>query len=60
MVNGTENIKDIYPFKENYFVLRSGHRYHYVDEGSGEVIVMVHGNPSWSFLFRNLIKRLSA
>lgn len=30
-------------------------KYHYVDEGKGETIVMVHGNPSWSFLFRNAI-----
>jgi pimeloyl-ACP methyl ester carboxylesterase len=32
---------------------------HYVDEGKGEVIVFVHGNPSWSFLYRHLIKALS-
>jgi haloalkane dehalogenase len=30
-----------------------------VDEGSGEVVVMLHGNPTWSFLYRKLIKRLS-
>lgn len=28
---------------------------HYLDEGSGEVLVMIHGNPSWSFLYRHLI-----
>ena len=32
---------------------------HYVDEGTGNPIVFVHGNPSWSFEFRNLIKELS-
>jgi haloalkane dehalogenase len=32
---------------------------HYVDEGSGDAIVFVHGNPSWSFEFRNSIKELS-
>ena len=32
---------------------------HYVDEGSGEPIVFVHGNPAWSFEFRNLIKEFS-
>jgi haloalkane dehalogenase len=31
---------------------------HYVDEGSGPAIVMVHGNPTWSFYFRELIKGL--
>jgi pimeloyl-ACP methyl ester carboxylesterase len=32
---------------------------HYVDEGAGEVILFVHGTPSWSFDFRNVIKELS-
>lgn len=32
---------------------------HYIDEGEGEPIVMVHGNPTWSFLYRHLIKGLS-
>ena len=36
-----------------------GLKYHYVDEGSGEPVVMVHGNPTWSFFFRELIKSLS-
>jgi haloalkane dehalogenase len=47
-------IRDLYPFEAHYHQLK-GYDYHYVDEGSGEPIVMVHGNPSWSFLFRNLI-----
>ena len=32
---------------------------HYLDEGSGDPIVMVHGNPSWSFYYRNLVQALS-
>ena len=28
-----------------------GHRMHYIDEGSGPVIVCLHGNPTWGFLF---------
>jgi haloalkane dehalogenase len=32
---------------------------HYVDEGSGEVLLFVHGTPTWSFEFRHLIKALS-
>lgn len=32
---------------------------HYLDEGSGPVVVMVHGNPSWSFYYRKLVQRLS-
>ncbi|WP_229803652.1 alpha/beta fold hydrolase [Litchfieldella qijiaojingensis] len=33
---------------------------HYVDEGSGEPVVLLHGNPTWSFLYRHLIKQLSS
>ena len=35
-----------------------GHEQHYLDEGSGEPLVMVHGNPSWCFLWRNAIGAL--
>lgn len=34
-------------------------RLHYVDEGSGAAVVMVHGNPTWSFLYRRLIRQLA-
>jgi haloalkane dehalogenase len=47
-----------YPFASHYFHTTAG-KMHYVDEGNGEVIVMLHGNPAWSFLYRNLIKQLS-
>lgn len=47
-------IKDIYPF-EPHFLKLYNYKYHYVDEGEGEPILMVHGNPTWSFFFRNLI-----
>jgi haloalkane dehalogenase len=47
-----------YPFESNYFNLPMG-KMHYVDEGKGEPIVMVHGNPAWSFEFRNVIKEMS-
>jgi haloalkane dehalogenase len=32
---------------------------HYLDEGQGAPVLMVHGNPSWSFYYRNLVKALS-
>ncbi len=38
---------------------RSGIRLHYLDEGQGEPVVMVHGNPTWSFYFRRLVDALS-
>jgi haloalkane dehalogenase len=47
-----------YPFASNYLQTPAG-KLHYVDEGQGEVVVMLHGNPTWSFLYRKLIKRLS-
>jgi haloalkane dehalogenase len=36
-----------------------GLRYHYIDEGDGDPVVMVHGNPLWSFYYRRLIEELS-
>lgn len=48
----------MYPFASRFFVTASGHRMHFVDEGEGEPIVFVHGNPAWSFEFRHLIKGL--
>jgi pimeloyl-ACP methyl ester carboxylesterase len=41
-----------------HFLDRHGLRYHYIDEGQGDPIVMVHGNPTWSFYFRSLIDAL--
>jgi len=49
--------RHLYPFKSNYFD-RNGLKYHYLDEGSGDPVVMLHGNPTWSFYFRELVKAL--
>ncbi|HHL33703.1 MAG TPA: alpha/beta fold hydrolase [Desulfobulbaceae bacterium] len=46
-----------YPFVPKRFPIGS-HALSYVDEGSGPAVVMVHGNPSWSYLYRNLITEL--
>ena len=48
-----------YPFGPHYLDLPAG-RMHYVDEGNGPPVVMVHGNPTWSFLYRHLIGSLRA
>ena len=50
-----------YPFQRNYFSTKSGHRMHYLDEGPRESIpiLFLHGNPTWSFMYRNLISELS-
>lgn len=47
-----------YPFTGKFLNL-DGLKYHYLDEGHGSPVVMVHGNPSWSFYYRNLVKALS-
>ena len=47
-----------YPFRSHYY--QAGpHRMHFIDEGQGPVVVMVHGNPTWSYYYRGLIQRLS-
>jgi haloalkane dehalogenase len=46
--------RSLYPFDQDLHLDLDGLRYHYVDEGEGEPVVMVHGNPSWSFYYRNL------
>lgn len=48
----------LYPFQSKYFKTQFG-KIHYIDEGQGEVILFVHGTPTWSFLYRNYIKNLS-
>ncbi len=50
----------LYPFKSHYMEIGASLQYHYIDEGNGEPIVAVHGNPTWSFYFRQLVKGLSS
>ena len=48
-----------YPFASRFLDLTPG-RMHYVDEGQGEPVVLVHGTPTWSFLYRHIISGLSS
>lgn len=48
-----------FPFEPHYVEI-DGLRIHYVDEGEGEVILCLHGEPTWSFLYRKMIPLLSA
>jgi len=50
------NLPD-YPFEPHYAGLEDGLRLHYVDEGprDGRPVLMMHGEPSWSFLYRHMI-----
>ena len=52
------NFRHLYPFASHYLSAK-GIRYHYLDEGEGEPVIMIHGNPTWSFYYRNLVKGLS-
>ncbi len=47
-----------FPYAPHYVEVK-GVRLHYVDEGKGETILCLHGEPSWSFLYRKMIKILS-
>jgi haloalkane dehalogenase len=51
------NLPD-FPFAPHYIEV-NGLRVHYIDEGAGEVILCLHGEPSWSFLYRKMIPILS-
>ncbi len=46
-----------YPFRGQRFSRPAG-EIHYLDEGSGDPVVMLHGNPTWSFYYRNLVQAL--
>ncbi|MDR1043797.1 MAG: alpha/beta fold hydrolase [Candidatus Adiutrix sp.] len=48
-----------YPFESRYFHRPDGLALHYLDEGRGPPALMLHGNPSWSFLWRRLISALA-
>lgn len=54
--------KEEYPFESNFIDLSSGARMHYLDEGPDDapVLFMIHGNPTWSFYYRNLVRAFSA
>lgn len=45
---------DLFPFESRYLET-DGSRIHYIDEGTGPTILFLHGNPTWSFLYRNIV-----
>lgn len=50
---------ELFPF-ESQFIDLDGHTVHYVDEGSGPTLLFIHGNPTWSFMWREVIAALSS
>ncbi len=49
--------ESLFPFQSRILEL-DGHRLHYIDEGRGPTLLLLHGNPTWSFLYRHLVLRL--
>ena len=56
-----ERFRDLpaYPFAPRYVDV-NGVRMHYVDEGRGDPVLMLHGEPTWSYLYRKMIPTIAA
>ena len=66
-----DEVRELFPYKSRYISLPipdamkgsnksiSNATLHYTDEGEGEPIIFVHGNPTWSFYFRKVVARLT-
>ena len=50
--------RELYPFQPHYIQLKDGGRLHYIDEGEGPILLLLHGNPTWSFLYRDIVRAL--
>lgn len=48
---------DLYPFESRWYE-RDGYRVHYIDEGGGQPLLFLHGNPTFSFVYRDVIRQL--
>ena len=58
MISSSETFNGTWPYKPR-FSTAAGFNQHYVDEGQGEVIICLHGEPTWGYLYRNMIGPLS-
>ena len=56
-MDAPRHLKAFCPFQSSYLQL-GDHRIHYVDEGEGDAVLMLHGNPTWSYLYRNVVAAL--
>lgn len=57
VIENAADWRSLYPFDSHTFQVEGGDL-HYVDEGQGRPVVMFHGNPTWSFMYREMIKRV--
>lgn len=58
MIPANETFDGTFPFQPR-FIETSGFRMHYVDEGEGETILCLHGEPTWGYLYRSFIPPLA-
>lgn len=49
--------QDLFPYKSRFVEVQE-HSLHHVDVGHGPTLLLLHGNPTWSFLYRNIIEKL--
>ena len=59
----TKELEKLYPFLSHFIKIYYGKNaesdLHYLDEGEGDPVLCLHGNPTWSFFFRHLVRSLS-
>jgi len=51
--------REAFPFRSRFLEIAPGQRVHYIDEGQGDVLLFVHGTPTWSFEWRQCVRALS-
>ena len=49
-----------FPFEARFLQVAEDVRLHYVEEGTGDPVLMLHGNPTWSYLYRKIIPPVAA
>lgn len=52
--------RELFPYESYYLTLDNGSKIHYIDEGKGPTLLLLHGNPTWSFLYRDIIAALKS
>jgi olefin beta-lactone synthetase len=65
LINGYKSLSTLFPYQSRFIDI-SGQKLHYIDEGlenssstdERKIVLMLHGNPTWSYYYRNLIKEL--
>lgn len=52
-------LRELYPFAQNGHALDGGIQMNFVDHGEGDPVLLLHGNPTWSFFYRETIKEIT-